>query len=536
MRIETLFTTPEAPRASALQTLFDNRVPAPPAPAKSEPLKASTTGYPSYAGAGLSRLNADWIGTLLSSDQEVRNSLKRLRARCRQLHNNNDYAMRFVNLVKRNAVGPNGIQLEAQLQADQDELAEQVNDELERGWRKWCRKGNPTADGKLSWVDVQNLVWESLIVDGEVFLRKIVGFPDNDFGFTLQFIDPDQVDVQFNRPRKVDSARGTVQNEVRMGIEVNEWLRPIAYWVLDGHPAEGHVKRTAIPASDMIHIHMFRRGNQTRGVPWLVTAMSRMNMLGGYEEAELTSARVGACQGGFFVSKTGEEYTGRKNKDDGSVEVSMEPGLFEQLPEGVDFKPFTPQHPNAAFPEFVKAMVRGMAVGLDISYPSLAGDLREVNFSSIRQAVLEEREMYRTLQTFAKDHLNQPVYEAWVPAAIPRKQLALPAAGIDEYVDPENLRWVGRGWTWVDPLKDVQAGKEARGSGQTTLAKLCAAQGEDWRDVIDQIAIEDDYAEKKGVILNFAVTKSADGLPAVTPDPSAPPVPVKDGDEEGENQ
>lgn len=531
MKIQTLFSTAETPQAAGLQTLFDNRVPAPPAPAKVEPVRASSSGYPSYSGASLTRMNADWIGNLLSGDQEIRNSLKRLRARCRQLHNNNDYAMRFVNLVKRNVIGQSGIQLEAQLQTDADELAEQVNEELERGWRKWGRLGNATADRRLSWVDVQNLFWESLIVDGEVFLRKITGFSGNPFGFTLQFIDPDQVDVSFNRPRKANEAGGQVQNEVRMGIEVDAFMAPLAYWVLDGHPSEGHVKRTRIDASEMQHVFMFRRGNQTRGVPWMVTAMSRMNMLGGYEEAELVGARLGACKMGFFTSKTGEEYTGAKNSS-GAVEVTVEPGTFDQLPDGVDFKPWDPQHPNQNFPEFVKQMVRGMAVGLDISYASLAGDMREVNFSSIRQGVLEEREMYRTLQTFAIEHLHQPVYEAFVPAAVTRRQLMLPPAGLDEYVDPENVRWVPRGFAWVDPLKDVQTAKESRGAGMSSLSDVCSQQGKDWRDVIDQIAIENKYAKEKGVDLNFSVQKLADATPTAAPEPNAPKVPVNDGEDE----
>src|SRR5690348_2187957 len=105
-------------------------------------IKASSSGYPAYQGASLTRLNADWIGSLLSSDQEIRTSLKRLRARCRQLHHNNDYAQRFVNLLKQNVVGPNGIQLEAQIPNDADELADVVNDEIEAAWRRWCKRAN----------------------------------------------------------------------------------------------------------------------------------------------------------------------------------------------------------------------------------------------------------------------------------------------------------------------------------------------------------------------------------------------------------
>src|SRR5579862_7801108 len=102
--------------------------------------KASTSGYPSYAGASLSRLNADWIGTLLSADQEVRTSLKRMRARCRQLHNSNPYAQRFVSLAKKNVIGHGGIKLEARVAGKgADELDDKVNLAIEEAWESWSK-------------------------------------------------------------------------------------------------------------------------------------------------------------------------------------------------------------------------------------------------------------------------------------------------------------------------------------------------------------------------------------------------------------
>jgi lambda family phage portal protein len=529
MAIQRLFVQRQTSRSSffdrALRSIGLSRV------------KASASGYPAYQGASLTRLNADWIGSLLSTDQEIRTSLKRLRARCRQLHNNNDYAQKFVALLKQNVIGPNGIQLEAQLSNDADELADQVNEEIERAWCVWCRTGNATCDRKLSFRDVLNLALESLIVDGEVFLRTVRGFPNNPFKFALQFVDPDQIDVLFER-RRVRDERGLVmQNEVRMGVEVDEWGAPVGYWAFTAHPSEGGARREFIPAADMIHLFVFRRPNQSRGIPWMHTAMTRMNMLAGYEEAELVAARMEACKMGFLTSKTGEEYTGQRNPQSGAIEVTVEPGSLGQLPEGVDFKEWNPQHPNAAFGDFLKAMLRGAAAGLNLSYASLAGDLREVNFSSLRQGVLEEREMYRTLQALFVDHVCQPVYQKWVAQAILAKQLALPEAGLDEYADADNLRWQGRGWSWVDPLKDVQTAVVARGAGMTSLADVCAAQGKDWRDVIDQISIENEYAKKKGVTLNFdkpganSIGKQAEA----TEDPNAPPVPVDEGENQGGN-
>src|SRR5947209_5268733 len=148
----------------ALTTLFNGE----PIPA-GKPVQASSSGYPAYQGAGLTRLNADWIGSLVSADLEVRGSLKRLRARCRQLHNNNDYAQRFVSLVKQNVIGQNGIQIEAQIPKGDYDLNDVANEQIEDAWARWGKLGTPTCDRRMSWRDVQLLAIETMVVDGECF-------------------------------------------------------------------------------------------------------------------------------------------------------------------------------------------------------------------------------------------------------------------------------------------------------------------------------------------------------------------------------
>jgi hypothetical protein len=68
----------------------------------------------------------------------------------------------------------------------------------------------------------------------------------------------------------------------------------------------------------------------------------------------------------------------------------------------------------------------------------------------------------------------------------------------------------------------------------STLADICAEKGVDWRDNIDQIAIEDAYAASKGVNLNFARPKPA----SIGADPEANPIPGEEkkapGPDEGE--
>ena len=58
-----------------------------------------------YAGAAESRFFTDFIGSSFSADSELKASLPILRNRSRDLARNNEYAKRFLNLIKTNVVG-----------------------------------------------------------------------------------------------------------------------------------------------------------------------------------------------------------------------------------------------------------------------------------------------------------------------------------------------------------------------------------------------------------------------------------------------
>jgi lambda family phage portal protein len=467
-------------------------------------VKASTDPG-GFRGASQGRLYADWAFAAISADQKIRGSLRAMRERCRQLAGNNDYAVRFLNKSKENVIGSNGIALQMALD-ERIPNAVTLNEQIEAAWDRWCR--NCTVDGRMSFIDALQLATVSKLQDGEVFLRKVKGYPDNPFRFALQFIDPDSVDVQWNQLRRV-TADGKVENEIRMSVEINDWARPIAYWMFKGHPAEyPSLSRIRIDASEIVHDFVFKLVHQTRGIPWMHTAMTRMHMLGNYEEAEVVAARLAACKMGYYVSKTGEEYQGEKNKKTGAIEPVVEPGSWEELPEGVEPKVIDWQHPNAAFPEFVRAMLRGAAAGMNVSYSSLSGDLREVNFSSLRQGVLDEREGWRVLQTSAVQHLCQPVFADWLAMAVLTGQVTLPQ-GMPLAVVLEAATWTPRGWDWVDPVKDVVADMHARGACMTTLQDIAAKRGKDWREVAEQIAKENEYLRGLGIDPNFIPNGSA---------------------------
>lgn len=470
-----------------------------------------------YAGAVSNRLTADWIlAPITSADREIRADAVTLRRRARELCRNDPYATRFLGLLEENVVGARGIRFQSRVADPLTEKQDKVANKLiEKSWERWCKPRNASVDGRLSFTGIQQLAIRTVAQDGECFIRMVEGF-DNPFGFALQIIDADQIDITFDRAARPG------QNEIRMGIEIDEWGRPVAYHAWKNHPSDVFTQRSgdreAIPAREMIHLYAVRRPGQTRGVTWFAPVLFGMRMRYGLEEAELVSSRAGAQKMGVLVPETSETpdpnavIHGSRQR----ANMKAEPGSFVWLPPGAkELKEYDPQHPNSAFEAFQRAILRSHAAGLRSSYHSMSGDLTGVSYSSIRDGTLKERDVYATLQWDLIDQMHdrvQPRQRAW---AITTGQLQLdPRRRLSEY---EAHEWIPRGFDWVDPLKEVLAFKESFALMIDSRTRAAASRGRDFDEVI-----EDRVRELEAM--------AAAGL--VEEDDSEPSTYKLDGDEE----
>lgn len=454
----------------------------------------------SYAGAMANRLTQDWIfAASRSGDQDVRSDHRRITARAREMARNDSNASRFLGLLHQNVIGPHGIRFQSRARAASgDGFDEGVIRKVEAAWKDWARPGNASVDGRSSFNDIERMVVQGEARDGEALIRLVPGF-DNPYRFSLQVLDTDLLDVTYER------APSRNQNEIRMGVEIDGWNRPVAYWLHQGHPNErdGREKsRVRIPADKIIHLYLPSRPGMTRSVTWFAPAMIATRMLGGYREAELVAARISAAKMGFF-EPTEDAIVADPNSNAGEpqdYEMDAEPGKFGMTPYGHKFSAWDPQHPTTAYEAFEKAIQRHIAAGFQVSYPSLTGDLSDVNYSSIRAGKLDERDLYRWLQYRLVQHFHSRVFGAWLRWSVTSGALDLT---MEEYRRAEAHEWQPRGWDWVDPEKDINAALKARAGGLDSLTRIAASQGRDIEEVFREIAREEELAERYGVELNL---------------------------------
>lgn len=450
-----------------------------------------------FGGAASNRFFMDWVRGVTGPDDDFQRSAQRLRARARDLERNNPYVRQFLALLTVNVIGPKGIAFDGAVRAKNDpdgELDEAVNKLLGRAWCGWADEP-VTIDGKLNLLELQHLLVRTVARDGEVFVRKHVGVASSPYRFALEPIDADFVDETFNRKPSAGV------NEVRLGIEVDANGRPVAYhfgrpaWSLD---RGAEMKR--IPAAEILHLQRPDRVQQTRSVSWLAPIMPALKMLQGYTEAELVAARTGSAKMGFFVQKNaGGEGAVLGAGDPLTMDAS--PGTLEQLPPGMEFQEWSPDHPSTAFPEFVKAIIRQIATGLGVSYNALANDLEGVNYSSIRHGLQIERDLWRALQGWWVADFLRPLYRAWVETATLTPMLPLPSPA-----DPPSVYfpsvWTPRGYPYVDPSNDAKAAELELSLGLTSRTRILAEQGEDVLETFEQLKAEEKAAKTAGITIS----------------------------------
>lgn len=455
-----------------------------------------TPGKRTYNAAKVGRLTNDWTTSTTSANREVKNDAKILRSRARQLERDSDFVRRYLKLLENNVVGANGIGMQSKARDLNGVLDMVANRKIEQAWQDWGSLENCTVAGTQSFLDVQRLVLRSVARDGAVIIRKVRNW-DNKFRFALQILEIDHLDHDYNTKTKEG-------NLVRMGVERDKWERPVAYWLLNGHEGDEFgmdrpTRRERIPADEILLVTMTERPHQVVGVPWMASSMFHLSMLSGYMEAEVTAARIAAAKMGFFTkTETGEGYQGEGEDVFGDTITSAEPGTFEQLGVGVDFKAFDPQHPNGQFGNFVKSCLRSISSGLGVSYTSLSSDLEGVNYSSIRAGLLEEREEWKTLQGWYIDHVMKPIFREWLSYALLSDALQLPATKLSKF---ESVEWKPRRWSWVDPLKDTQANVLQIENGLKSRRSCVSEAGGDFEKFVEEIAQDNQFAEQNGVQL-----------------------------------
>lgn len=453
-----------------------------------------------YAAGKSSRLVGDRNNFNLSANQDIRGSIRQLRANSRALARDNDYMIGFLKKLDANVIGVNGLKLQVDATRPSGEKKESLNRKVEEEFKRWSLKKYCDVTEQLSLRDTVSLALRTLATDGE-FLIRLVFDESSEYGLRLQMLDVDWLNEDFNELAQGTTVGKEPGNRIVMSVELNALDKPVAYWFTDPQWSTTSVpelklvpqaiRRLRVPAEQIIHRFVKDRVGQVRGVAWAHGAMLTMNQLDGFDEAELVGARINASNMAFVSAPAPLDPASDAKP---TIDTEVAPGQILEIPAGYTVHEFSPNKPQDG--SFSTRMLRKIATSLGVSYSTLTSDLTEVNFSSIRAGTIEEREVWKVIQKWLADHLYQDIYERWLMINAYR---LIPVSAIDQVMYPI---WRGRGFEWVDPLKDVNADIAAINRGLKTVTEVLAERGQDFEETMEQHKYEKEYIDKLG--LQFA--------------------------------
>lgn len=434
-----------------------------------------------YEGANTSRRTANWKTSGASANAEISSALTRLRNRSRDLVRNNPYARRAIAALVGNAIGT-GITLGIK------------NAQARKAWGAWSKEADYFGDNDLN--GLMALVARTAFEGGDclVIRKRVTAAEAGRSGVPLKIkvLEGDFLDTNKHGPL----AGG---NSAVAGIEVDPEGRKVAYWIYTVHPGEAHVFQPRIDsvrvlAEDVIYHFEKERPGQVLGVPRLAASIMRIRDLDEYQDAVIVKKKIEACFAAFVTADADTPLTDGATTETDSSGTSrrleqMKPGLINYLKPGetVEFG-----NPTSG-PEvgFVADQLRAIAAGAGVTYEQLTGDLSRVNYSSMRGGRAEFKiviEQFRWL-TFVPQ-VCERIY-AWF-------EEAAHLAGKLRTTEHDHT-WTPPRWEYVNPKEDVETTLLELDGGLTSHPAVIRERGEDFDQVVEEIADGRETLEDKKV-------------------------------------
>lgn len=469
--------------------------------------RAFWNARPAHDAADRGRTVGDWPADLYSADGAILPEARVIIARARAAKRNNWAARSAADAYRRHVVG---IGITPRASARNPVTGESLTDwnaAVDREFYRWATDARRCdIEGRKTFVEGQGMTIEEWFTAGES-LTILHYDPVN--GLRFQICEPEQL---------ADDAMVSPENgnEVRGGIEVDEYGRPVAYWMYPKrHPLESfRDEPVRIDASRVIHFFRQERPRQTRGLTRLCAALRDMHHLRMFEEFHMVRARMEACVGAA-VRRASQDLSGEipglrvPDGDDGldansNRELAFEPGMVWDLGRDGEVTFHDIKSPGSVYAPFVDHKVKHIAAACGLDYPTVTRDFSKANYSSQREAHLERDRETDPLQLHLRDTWCKPIRNAWINYAVLEGRIAEPA----DFWFPERQEdyyeadWQPPPKPWIDPSKEVAAAKMALELKLTTLQEICNQQGKDWRGILRQVAEEKGFAGEFDLLLS----------------------------------
>jgi len=370
-----------------------------------------------------------------------------LRARARWLSANNPIMSNIDSTLINNVIGK-GIKLQAE-------------DKIQTLFEEWQK--NCDLTGRRTFYDMQRIILQTRMVDGEVFIYKKA----TKDGLRLQLIEADQVDTYAG-----DS-----------GLELD----------INGKVTMYHFKTDSgsqkIDAKHIINYHKSNRVSQYRGVSEYSCSVIDIKNFQGFTTANIQALRARANIA--YVVEGDEVNPGNYNatqdtQTNENIQEINDAFVF-YLNQGEKIKAIDSSTTPINYAEFVESTVRMIATGRNISYELAFRDFSRVNFSSARASIVQDNKRFDSEQEHLETYVLNDIFTAWYEIEVLKGRVS------DKIPTPS---WVPPVREWVRPLEDLKVILEMVDKNLMTYTDAAKARGKDFEEILKQREKEEDMIKK----------------------------------------
>ena len=386
-----------------------------------------------------------------SADAEIYSAGQRLRDWARHLSHNSAIIKAVLDARVNKGIGE-GLRYEPMVVDRKGNLLTGLNDAIRDHLERWAEAADVT--GELARTEVERLAWRDWDCAGEMFGRKVYrGRSAERLGYQVQLIRSELVPYGF-----------IGQAGAQMGVERDEWGRPLRYWVYPYAPSAQlwrfsapSLKPLPIPAADMVHLRRQEELDATRGVTLFHAVIFRASDIAEYQQSHRRAARASA---NLFAS-INREMDFQPADDSRSAERAeldvTELQVLDYLKAGESLNFHAPSHPNQNAVEFVNQELRQFAAACRVAFSWIAYVFdrayaaQRTEWIHVWDLITEDRAQF--IRDFAFPLLyREPLRVALAEGRLPAREL--------RRADPASLfavRIEGPAMPTIDPTKDRQA-------------------------------------------------------------------------------
>ena len=419
-------------------------------------------GY--YEGGKITQANKDFYNTTANFEDLATPDRDVMRARARWLSSNNAIMDNIDMAILNNTIGT-GITLQSITDT------EKFNITVEERFKLWAT--NPKlcdATQKLTFYDIQRLILNTRMVDGEIFIYKKI----TKDGLQIQLIEADAIDT----------------SRSDMGLELSTSGVITKY-----HFRDINNKPFSIKAEYIINYYQVKRATQLRGVSEYNSSILDIKNFSAFQSASIQGARARANIA--YTIKQGGGVGGIYGDASKKIQTINGVSVF-YLDKGDEISKLDPDSVSTDYVQFSENTIRLIATARKVSYELAFKDYSKVNFASSRASLLQDNKRFDHEQLHLKHYVLNDIFSTWLEVEILRNTIKAPSFFKDKtkWIKP---KWIMPKRDLVDPLKEVTALEKKIKLNLTCETDVANSEGEDYEEILRKKAKEIELKEKYGI-------------------------------------